>query len=149
MNSEEILNYCLENLSDTVLVESYGEKGIYYNPNNVLKRGIYILTIKENDGKNDKSSKLYRPNTFRVSLGLQKNTFSKLFGIPPKRPKAGMTIDMDFDFSSIDQLLPHPVYAWMSWICVINPTNETFEILKPLINESYEFAKEKFHKRMV
>lgn len=47
MKPEEILKYCLKNLKDTVLVDSWGEKGIFYNPNHVLKRGVYILTIKE------------------------------------------------------------------------------------------------------
>ena len=40
--------------------ESYGEAGIYYLPNNLLKRGVYILAIKEKDGKNNKSSNLNR-----------------------------------------------------------------------------------------
>ena len=44
---------CLENLEGTVLVESWGEKGIFYNPDHVLKRGVYILTVKEKDGDND------------------------------------------------------------------------------------------------
>ena len=45
MKSDEILQYCLENLEGTILVNSWGEKGIFYNPNNTLKRGIYILKI--------------------------------------------------------------------------------------------------------
>ena len=40
MNPEEILHYCLTHLEGTVLVESWGEKGIFYNPGNVLKRGV-------------------------------------------------------------------------------------------------------------
>lgn len=62
MKSNEILQYCLENLEGTVLVESWGEKGIFYNPNNVLKRSVYILAVKEKDGDNDKSSKSDRAN---------------------------------------------------------------------------------------
>ena len=31
MKSDEILKYCLENLEGSVLVESWGEKGIFYN----------------------------------------------------------------------------------------------------------------------
>lgn len=46
-----------------------------------------------------------------------------------------------------DDILPHPVYAWMGWICVLNPLEQTFEKLKPLIEESYWFAQEKFNKR--
>lgn len=31
--------------------------------------------------------------------------------------------------------------------CALNPSEETFERLKPLIREAYEYAKEKFVKR--
>lgn len=60
MKPDEILKYCLENLEGSVLVESWGEKGIFYDPGHVLKRGVYILTVKEKDGDNDKGSKLDR-----------------------------------------------------------------------------------------
>ncbi len=46
-------------------MESWGEKGIFYNPGRVLKRGVYILTVKEKDGDNDKGSKLDRPGVYR------------------------------------------------------------------------------------
>ena len=147
MNLEEMLKYCLENLEDVVLVESWGEKGIFYNPNNVLKRGVYILTIKEKEGANDKSSNLNRENVFRVNLGIRKNTFLKMFSEIPKRPDAGKTVKMNYNFTELDKIIPHPVYAWMGWISVLNPSKETFENLKPLIHESYEYAKEKFKKK--
>ncbi len=62
MKTEEILKYCLDNLKNTILVERWGEKGIFYNSNNELKRGISVLTIKEKGGENDKSSDLNRKN---------------------------------------------------------------------------------------
>lgn len=43
MKPEEILKYCLKNLKDTVLVDSWGEKGIFYNPNHVLKEACIYL----------------------------------------------------------------------------------------------------------
>lgn len=70
MNSEQILEFCLENMAGSFLAESWGEKGVFYNPGQVLKRGVYILTIKEKDGENDKGSNLDRPGIFRVNLGL-------------------------------------------------------------------------------
>ena len=36
MTPDKILQYCLNNLEGTVLVNSWGEKGIFYNPNNTL-----------------------------------------------------------------------------------------------------------------
>lgn len=149
MNPNKILQYCLENLEGTVLVNSWGERGIFYNPDNKLKRDVYILTVKEKDGDNDKGSKLDREDIYRVNLGVRKSTFINLFGETPKRPNAGGIVDMNYDFSKTDDILPHPVYAWMSWICILNPSKKAFEELKPFIQESYEQAKEKFKKRKV
>lgn len=148
MTPDEILRYCFETLDGVVPVDSWGERGIFYNPGGRLKRGVYVLTVKERDGANDKSSRLDREGVFRVNLGLRRGTFTKLFGPPPKRPAKGCTVDMDFDFTSINALLPHPVYGWMSWACVLNPSEERFEELKPLIWEAYECAKEKYAKRI-
>lgn len=147
IKADEILQYCLDNLDGTVLLSSWGEKGIFYNPDHTLKRGVYILTVKEKDGENDKSSDLNRENVFRVNLGVQKKTFVRMFGKIPGRPGKGCTVDMGYDFTETDRIIPHPVYAWMSWICCLNPTERTFELLKPLIQEAYEYAKEKYGKR--
>lgn len=99
MTPDKILNYCLQNLEGTVLIESQGEKGIFYNPDHVLKRGVYMLTVKEKDGDNDKGSDLNRENVYRVNLGIRKSTFTELFGAVPKRPPAGSVVDMDYDFT--------------------------------------------------
>ena len=72
MQPNDILKYCLDNLPDTVLVSSWGERGIFYNPNNTLKRGIYVLTVKEKDGDSDKSSDLNREKIYRVNIGIRK-----------------------------------------------------------------------------
>ena len=149
MTPDEILQYCLDTLEGTVLVNSWGERGIFYNPENKLKRGIYVLTIKEKDGDNDKGSNLDRDGVYRVNIGLRKTTFQKMYGYIPARPAAGEIVDMDCDFTVTDTILPHPVYAWMSWISILNPSIDTFQRLQPLIRESYEYAKEKFKKRKV
>ncbi len=74
MKPDDILEYCLDRLPDTVSVNSWGESGIFYNPNNILKRGIYVLTVKEKDGDNDNSSeqRKYLSCKYRYS---QKNIF--------------------------------------------------------------------------
>lgn len=149
MTADEILNYCLENFEGTVLVNSWGERGVFYNPDRKLKRGVYILTIKEKDGDNDKGSQLDRENVYRVNIGIRKDTFIEMFGSIPKRPGKGCIVDMEYDFSTIDTILPHPVYAWMGWICSLNPSEETFARLKPFITEAYEYAKEKYIKRKI
>ena len=146
MTADEIINYCLKNLEGVVLVNSWGERGIFYNPQNRLKRGVYILTVKEKDGENDSSSNLDRAGIYRVNLGVRKQTFLSLFGHIPARPQKGGVVDMDCDFTSTEKIMPHPVYGWMSWLCCLNPSDQTFERLKPLIAEAHAYAKEKFEK---
>ncbi len=149
MVPDKILDYCLKEFKDTVLVNSWGENGIFYNPGQKLKRGIYVLTVKEKDGENDQSSCLNREKIYRVNFGVRKNTFAQMFGAVPKRPGKGGIVDMAYDFAEINQIMPHPIYAWMGWMCVLNPSEATFEQLKPLIREAYEYAVEKYAKRKI
>lgn len=147
MTSDDILEYCLKALEGTVCISSWGERGIFFNPGNTLKRGVYVLTVKEKDGENDSASCLCREGVYRVNLGVRKSTFTEMFGDIPKRPARGCTVDMNCDFSLTDTLLPHPVYAWIAWICILTPSPESFEKLKPLIKEAYALSAEKFRKR--
>ncbi|MDE5811672.1 MAG: hypothetical protein K2G64_07240 [Muribaculaceae bacterium] len=148
MLPEEIIEYCKNNLSDVCTVESWGETGIFYNPDNRFKRGTYVLTLKNKDGDNDKSSDLNREGVFRLNFGVKKETFIRLFGNIPSRPPKGGIVDMNFDYTKRNTLIPHPVYGWMSWVSILNPSPECFETtLKPLIKESYCLAVQKAKKR--
>lgn len=147
MNIENIFKYCIENFEGTTVNENWGESGIFYNPKNLFKKGVYILTVKEKDGNNDKASNLNRCGVFRLNIGIKKEKFLEMFSYIPKRPKAGHIINMNFDFTKKDKIMPHPIYGWMCWISVLNPSYNTFEKLKPIIEDSYYIAKEKFSKR--
>ena len=58
ISADDILKYCIDNLDDVVKVQSWRETGIFYNPNKILKRGVYVLTIKEKDGATIKAQSL-------------------------------------------------------------------------------------------
>lgn len=135
MDPEKILNDCRDLLDGTVSVDSYGERALYYNPCGKLKRGIYILTIKEKDGPNDKSSRLDRDKIFPVEHRRTKIDLRTAVRLAAPRPRMDGIVDMDADFTLTDRILPHPIYAWMDWICVLNPSEKTFEILRPLIEK--------------
>lgn len=149
LNENEIIEYCLAKFPDTVLINSWGERSIFYNPQNKLKRGIYVLTIKAQDGPNDKASKLDREGVYRVNWGVTAETFLKLYAVVLDRPKAGETVDIDIDFSKQNELIPHPVYAWMKWVSILNPTRDKFFESASLIDEAYELAKMKFSKKKI
>ncbi len=97
MTADKIIAYCLDRLEGIAIVNSWGERGVFYNPENRLKRGVYILTLKEKDGENDSASQLNRKGIYRVNIGVRKSTFEKMFGAVPARPPKGGTADMGYD----------------------------------------------------
>jgi hypothetical protein len=103
--------------------------------------------LKEKDGENDRASALDRPGIWRMNFGLPRKAFLQLFGHVPARPGKGGVIEGPWDFTACDQLTPHPVYGWMSWVAILNPTAENFETLKPLIAQAHGKAAATFNKR--
>jgi hypothetical protein len=85
---------------------------------------------------------------YRVSFGLSRTTFVELFGdVPARPPKGGVVALPDHDLTALDQLMPHPVYAWMSWVQVLNPTSERFDSLRDLLTSSVDLARDKWRRR--
>ncbi len=121
---------------------NWGERGLFYNPQKQFPKGAYVLTFKEKDGPSDASSNLNTGNKYRLNLKVSKGTFLKLFETIPKRPPAGGIIEGGYDFTELDKLMPHPVYGWMTWLCVLNPTLKTIESMEArgLFEEAYQAA---------
>jgi len=129
-------------------VNAWGEKSYFYNPNSRFSRGAYFCTLKEKDGDNDKASNLDRDGIWRLNFGLPKSEFQNLFGPPPKRPTKGDAIRGAWEFRTTDLLMPHPVYGWMGWVAVLNPSTDTFDACKPLMKQAYDKSVAGFEARV-
>jgi hypothetical protein len=140
-----IAQYICERYSGVVPINAWGETSFFYNSKLALPR---FATLKSKDGDNDKASNLTRPSVYRLNIGVSKATYSSLFGVSPSRPAAGGVVNTGHDFSALDTLLPHPVYGWMAWVSVLNPSPATFDSVKPLLDEAHRLAVLKFRKRM-
>ena len=147
MNVVYISAYLMTTFPGLVIIDAWGEKSFFYNPEGLLKRGIYFCTIKEKDGDNDKASGLGRAGVFRLNFGISKITFSNLFGALPGRPSKGGAIDGLYDFTALDVLTPHPVYGWMVWVSILNPSLASWPSIELLMAESYTLALQKYSKR--
>ena len=137
LTSEWIEHYLLSNFTGLIALETYGEKTFFYNPNDALPRGIYFCTIKSNDGPRDKASDLSRPGVFRMNWQLSSQDFLELFDKIPKRPAKGQVIEGNYDFRQLGSLTPHPVYGWMRWVSVVNPTPSLWPQIEDLLKKSY------------
>lgn len=127
---------------------SWGETSLFYNPGQALPNGVYFCTIKEKDGANDKASQLDRCDVFRLSVGIGREAYEKQFGARPKRPVKGGIITAEYDFSAVNTLMPHPIYGWMSWVQILNPSEEALTELLPFIDRAYTEAAIKFNKKV-
>jgi hypothetical protein len=73
----------------------------------------------------DQTSNLSRPGVFRLNMGVGPATFEKLVG--------GVT---DPDYTMMDRILPHPVYARQGWISILNPSDATMrDVVMLLLTE--------------
>jgi len=142
MKIDKIIERMLTNYPDLSQNSNWGERGLFYNPSNTFSKGAYVLTFKEKDGENDSASNLNRGNIYRLNLKISKKTYLSLFSYIPARPLAGNIISTGHDFTNFNQLMPHPIYGWMTWICVLNPTLTTIESMEKhgLFEEAYQAA---------
>ena len=140
MDATTLLDQVRARYDGLVAHETWGERVLFYNPDGDRPRGRYFLTVKEHDSDNDRTSALDRPGVYRVSFAPTRASYVARFGPPPERPPNGGVVDTGHDFTVTDTLLPHPVYAWAGWVCVLSPSDGTVEDLRPLLDAAYERA---------
>jgi len=148
LTTKEIEEQLLKRYEGLAPQNTWGETSYFYNPGNKLSRGAYFMTIKEKDGENDKASKLDREGVFRINCGTTKSDFMKLFGEKPARPPKGGVVEGPWDFTERDTIMPHPVYGWAGWICVLNPSEKTLNNFFKIADDYYDEAVVRFNKRI-
>ena len=147
MTPEAIAAWIASRYDDVHPKSSWGEPSFFVNPGQSLPSGAYFATIKEKDGDNDKASDLDRAEVFRLNFGPGKPAFQTVFGDAPARPPKGGVIEGPWDFTALNQLIPHPVYGWMGWMCVLNPSQTTLSEIEPLLIAAYDKARTTVDKR--
>lgn len=111
---------------------AWGDTFFIYDPKREFegsRRFPFATIVTKDYGEFDNASRLNREGVFRLNIGVSKETYDRLF--PEERT---------YDFAALDTLMPHPVYGKNHFVCVLNPSDPTFETLKPLLAEAYEIA---------
>jgi hypothetical protein len=88
-----------------------------------------FATLGTEDDAYDTFSNLSRAGVFRLNIGVGRATAERVAAEAGPIP----------DYTLLDRLLPHPVYAAQRWVCILNPGVGRWEsVVKPLIAEAYE-----------
>ena len=99
-----------------------------------------FVTIASTGNEYETVSKLDRPGVYRLNIGVSRETFKSLFGTNK--------VDINaYDFTALDTIMPHPDYSAQFFLCVLSPSEATFERIKPLLAEAYDIAVKKYNQR--
>ncbi|HEU0301510.1 MAG TPA: DUF6194 family protein [Longimicrobium sp.] len=131
---------------------AWGDTFFIYDPQRSLEGTAqfpFATIVTKDYGDFDRASDLDRPGVFRLNVGVGKETYRALFGRQPSPPGDAGRVDTGHDFTELDRILPHPVYAPQSWVCILNPSAGTFEAeVRPLLADAYELAVGRFNRRV-
>jgi hypothetical protein len=126
---------------------AWGDSFFFYDPGGDVpaERRLPFATIvtKDYDGF-DIASNLNRHGIYRLNLAVGRVRFGQLVGYPPAQHAAH---EEDFDYSALDCVLPHPVYAAQAWVSILNPRDKTSALARSLIVEAHSRAAERHRRR--
>lgn len=137
LTSDDVLDIAGAAFEGVAEMERWGERSLFYNPDHQLPHGVYFLTVKEHDGPlRHGLAARPRRSVPRQHRG-RSSVLRRRVQASAASPREGGIVDTGHDFTALDTLKPHPVYGWMGWVCVLNPTRATLEQLEPLIAEAH------------
>lgn len=137
MTDTEIAQYILDTFPDVETTENFGYKFFFYG----AERMLPFATLIAADNAYDRASDLNRPGVYRLNIGVSRETFRALFG--SDKPDVSQ-----YDFTTLDRIMPHPDYAPQNWICVLSPTRATLEKVKEFLEEAYEIARARSERKV-
>jgi hypothetical protein len=134
MDETSIREYIARTFAGVDVVDASGGSFFFYDPDHKFP----FATLVTSD-EYDQASNLSRPSVFRLNVGVSKPTFQSLFGSGSAHSDEGGA-EGGYDFTALDCIMPHPVYGKMYWVCVLNPSEETFKRVQELLVEAYDMA---------
>lgn len=108
---------------------AWGDRFFYYAPDGVVPPGQPFATIVTKDYPGEPAADL-EEGVFRVNVDAG------------RRDQAGAE-----NPSLRDTVMPHPVYAHLGWVCVVQPGERTGAELKELLQTAHEAAQRRWTRR--
>jgi hypothetical protein len=145
MNANDMQRYICETFDGVNAMEASGDTFFIYDPDGDLpaKRQLPFATIVTGD-RYDSVSHLSRLGAYRLNIGLTKATYSSLFGAAPTQRDERGVLETGSDYTTMDTVMPHPVYASQYWVSVVNPGEATMDAVRKLLAEAHGFAARKY-----
>nr|WSW41668.1 DUF6194 family protein [Streptomyces sp. NBC_01001] len=121
---------------------SWGDTFFYHSPDGAVPTAAQpFATIVTKDCPGDVSSRLDRPDTFRVNVAAGREEFIRRTGRAPRDPAT------DDDPGATDTVMAHPVYGSLGWLAVVNPGRRTDAALRELLRHAHHLARARHERR--
>lgn len=136
-------------LGGIVTTTGHGDWFLFYDPDGITvpEQRFPFCTLVTGD-RYDAASRLDRdPATYRVNLGVDRESYEGLFGPAPRQPAGSEVLDTGCDYTVTDTLMPHPFYAPMHWVCVVDPGERTRATLATLLGNAHGLARRSYDNR--
>lgn len=136
MHESSVTDYITNTFPGVETTTNFGYTFFFYGSDHMLP----FATLASSDNEYDRISNLDRPGVFRLNIGVSRQTFQSLFGTAK--------VDVSsYDFTTLDAIMPHPDYAPQNFICVLSPSEATFERVRALLAEAYDIAVRRYKRR--
>ncbi len=136
MTDASITRYITGTFPNVETAENFGYTFFFYG----AERMLPFATLATADNDYDRVSNLDRPGVFRLNIGITKQTFQALFG-------PGLIDVSTYDYTALDKIMPHPDYSPQNFICVLSPSDSTWEKVRELLAEAHTIAATRHAKR--
>jgi hypothetical protein len=125
MDEQAVIDYIMHTFEG---VDRVSAMDAHFFPRDPEKHWPNFATIVTTDAHDD-ASDLNAPGRFRLNIGVGRATFASLFPEGTGEP----------DYTVLDTVMPHPVYAAQHWVAIINPSEATFQnVVAPLLEGAYK-----------
>jgi hypothetical protein len=114
---------------------SWGDVFFYVAPDGTVPAGQPFATITTKDYPGEPAAGLGPPGSFRVNIDAGRRDRSPEPGADAAEP------------STPDQVMPHPTYAELGWVAVVNPGDRTRQQLLVLLQDAHRAARARRQRR--
>lgn len=101
--------------------QAWGDTFLFFDPDGTTpadRRFPFATVVVHDYDGFDTASHLYRTGVFRLNVAVGRDEFRDLLGYPPAgHARHGAAVD----YTALDLLLPHRVYAPQGWVSILNP----------------------------
>lgn len=136
--TETELRAALKGLFPDAEASQSGKSFFWFVAGDEKKLMPFMTLVMTNE--HDAASDLDRTGVYRLNISLAPEAYRELFGPAPKPRADWGVLETGHDYTALNQLMPHPIYAALSWACVLNPTPDTLGQLRPLLLAAYARA---------